>query len=49
MRWARLATRMEDVERTKSLVRKPETKELVEVEVARYEHNIKTNFKGFGS
>jgi hypothetical protein len=31
------------------LVVKPETKELVEVEMARYEDNIKIDFKEFGS
>jgi hypothetical protein len=33
MRWAGLAVRMEDVERAEILVGKPETKELVEVEI----------------
>jgi len=45
MRWAGLATRMEDVERTRILVGKRETKVLAEVEMARYEHDIKTILK----
>jgi hypothetical protein len=40
---------VEDVKETKILVGKPETKELLEVEMSRYEDNIKMNFKQFGS
>lgn len=40
---------MKDVERKKILVGKPETKELVKMEMAKYEHNIEMNFKEFGS